>query len=509
MKSYVTTPIYYVNASPHIGHYYTTLLADVLKRHQMQRGMQVTFITGTDEHGEKIEQMAKSQNVPVQEFVDKVSGEFQSAWKQLDLDCDIFFRTTDKEHGKRVQHALQTLKDRGEIVFREYEGNYCVGCERFLTDSELNSDGVCPDHLKKPEARKESNYFFLMSKYQQQLIDHIEKNPDFIRPEHYKTETLSFLKQPLTDLCISRPKSRLTWGIELPFDSNFVTYVWFDALLFYVNALGWPDKFDKDLWIESTQFLGKDILKTHAIYWPTMLMALKIPLSKHLQVGGYWLMSGSKMSKTLGNVVRPLEVETKFGKETLRFFLLKEMSYGNDSSFSLEGFVASVNAHLANGIGNLVSRVLTLCQKNFKGSFSEKSLTEADKKLLALRKETLEIWNTSFDDLKYHIALKSWTDLVSSVDLYVNDMKPWALAKDPSQSERLQTVLGVCLLMLEALAALMAPVLPHASGEVLKVLGFAGERYPSLKHITDDHFDFHLKGEVPKLFLRVQLEEEK
>lgn len=501
--SYITTPLYYVNARPHLGHYYTTLLADVIKRHQMQRGIQTTLLTGTDEHGEKMEQMAKQNHKAPKEFVDEIAEDYKKTWDALELEYDIFFRTTQKDHSENVQRSLQKLKDKGDIVFREYEGHYCVGCERFLTESELTDKGLCPDHLTKPEARKEANYFFLMSRYKDALIQHIEKHPDFIQPEQYRSETLSFLKQELGDLCISRPKSRLTWGIELPFDTNFVTYVWFDALLNYVHGIGYPDSFDKKLWNQCTHLIGKDILKTHAIYWTTMLLALEIPPYKTLQVGGYLLIGGSKMSKTVGNVVLPLEMETQYGRETLRFFLLKDMSYGFDSSFTLEGFTASVNAHLANGIGNLVSRVLTLCLKNFKGTFSESKLTEQDHKVLDLRKHTLDAWNQSFKDLKYQNALKSWCELVSQVDLYVNDNKPWALAKDPSQADRLETVLGVCLQMIKALAVLVYPVLPHASKETLTALGISSSKYPDIKLITENAKEFHLKGEVPKLFMRI------
>jgi len=497
---YITTPLYYVNARPHLGHSYTTIVADVLKKHLMQRGHPVTFLTGTDEHGEKIEQMARTSGRDVKEFVDEVAQDFESTWQQMGIDFDIFYRTTQPEHIRKVQGALQTLKDRDLIVFREYEGNYCVGCERFLTDSELTAAGTCADHLKKPEHRKEANYFFLMSRYQKRLIEHIEKNPAFVQPE-----ILSFLKQPLGDLCISRPKSRLTWGIELPFDSNYVTYVWFDALLNYLNATGWPDKFNLELWKSCTHFIGKDILKAHAVYWTTMLMALDVPLYRQLQVGGYWLMSGNKMSKSLGNVVRPLEIEQQFGRDTLRFFLMREMSYGLDASFTLELFVNSVNAHLANGIGNLVSRVLTLCQKNFKGSFNPASLTDADRKLLGARQTALTAWDQNFDNLKYHQALKVWGELVTQVDLYVNEMKPWALAKDPTQSERLQTVLGVCLQVIQTLGVLVYPVLPNAAREIMKALGHSKGPEAGIALALEDRFEFKLAPEVPKLFMRVQL----
>lgn len=503
--SYVTTPLYYVNARPHLGHFYTTMLADVITRHRRQRGEEVVYLTGTDEHGEKIEQMARSQGRPVKEFVDEIAAEFEATWRKLDLSFDIFYRTTAPGHAKKVQYALQTLKDKGEIVFREYEGKYCVGCERFLTDTELTAEGLCPDHLKLPEPRREANYFFLMSRYQKPLVEHLQANLDAIQPEHYRSEVLSFLKQPLGDLCISRPKERLTWGIELPFDSKYVTYVWFDALLNYLNATGWPDKFLPNLWAEATHLTAKDIVKAHGVYWPTMLMALGLEPFKHLQVSGYWLMGGTKMSKSLGNVVRPLEMEAKYGRDTLRFYLLREMSYGLDATFTLEGFIQSVNAHLANGIGNLVSRVLTLCQKNFRGSFAEASLTDRDRQALVARKSALEAWDAGFRDLKYQNALKAWGELVTATDLYVNEMKPWALAKDPAQSDRLQTVLGVCLRLIQAAGVIVYPVLPHASRSICEALGLGRGPETGVALALEDRREFKLGAEVPKLFMRVEL----
>ena len=422
------------------------------------------------------------------------------------LQFDLFYRTTDANHIRQVQYALQTLKDKGEIVFREFEGHYCVGCERFVTETELTADGLCPDHRKKPEPRKEANYFFLMSKYQKALIEHYEKHPESIRPEHYRQEILSFLKQPLGDLCISRPKSRLQWGIELPFDSNFVTYVWFDALLNYLIATGWPGKaWNQALWSQTTHLIAKDILKAHAVYWPTMLMALGVPVFKGIQAHGYWLIDGAKMSKSLGNVLRPLEIEEKFGAETLRFHMIREMSFGLDSTFTLETYVNGINAYLANGIGNLASRVMTLCQKNFKGDLDEGSLTEADRALLARRETTLAAWNQAFDELKYQNALKAWSELVTAVDLYVNEMKPWALAKDPSASARLQTVLGVCLRMLQALAVLVYPVLPKAAVNLLCALGEPESPAKNLQLALQNRTHFQLAPEVPKLFMRVQM----
>jgi methionyl-tRNA synthetase len=510
-RSYITTPLYYVNARPHLGHSYTTILADVLKRHREQRGESTLFLTGTDEHGEKIEQMAKSQSREPREFVDEISGDFKATWEKMGLAFDVFYRTTAPSHVQAVQHALQTLKDREEIVFREYEGLYCVGCERFLTESELNPAGLCPDHLKKPEPRKEANYFFIMSKYQKPLIEYFEKNPDAIRPEHYRQEMLSFLKQPLGDLCISRPKERLTWGIELPFDPRFVTYVWFDALLNYLVATGWPGKeWNAPLWGTVNHLIAKDILKAHAIYWPTMLMALGASPACQLHVSGYWLVDGTKMSKSLGNVIRPLEVEEKYGRDTLRFYLLREMSYGLDSTFTLEGYVNCINAYLANGIGNFVSRVYTIAKKNLGTvEFKESDLTDADRAILAQRARAREAWDAGFAELKYQNAVKAWSELVTACDLYVNEMKPWALAKDPAAAGRLHVVMGVCLRMIEALGALIAPVLPNAAREIAKAVCLPDTAFdrvfaPGQAGFTD-RVKFVLEAETPKLFMRVQL----
>jgi len=510
MKKFITTPLYYVNARPHLGHAYTTIVADIVKRHNNQRGQTTVMLTGTDEHGEKIAKMAALQNKTPKELADKVSEDYKSTWQKMDIDFDIFYRTTDPSHVSAVKNALTLLKEKGQIVFREYEGNYCVGCERFLTDNELTATGTCPDHQVKPEIRKEANYFFLMSQYRDRLLEFFEKNPDSIRPEQYRTEILSFLKQPLTDLCISRPKERLTWGIELPFDSKFVTYVWVDALLNYLAATGWPNVSDSsnELWDSVVHLIGKDIVKTHAIYWTAILMALDVKPFKQLHVNGFLLMGGTKMSKSLGNVIRPLEVEALYGKETLRFYLAREMSYGQDSTFTLESYVACINAYLANGIGNLASRVITLCLKNFSGKFPKESLTSDDKLLQQKRLEAVNAWNISFEELKYQNALKAWSELVTACDLYVNDNKPWALAKDPAQKDRLHVVLGVCLQTLQTLATLIYPVLPHASLRLLTSLGISVSDLntpPQLSLASEERYEFNLQQEVPKLFARVSL----
>ncbi|MFP4039786.1 MAG: methionine--tRNA ligase, partial [Desulfosudaceae bacterium] len=308
-RFYLTTPIYYVNAQPHLGHAYTTIMADVACRFQAMLGREVFFLTGTDEHGDKIMKAALAENISPKEYADKISAQFQALWPQLNINYDYFVRTTDKAHKQVVRDILMTIYEAGDIYFSEYEGLYCYGCERFYGEREL-VDGKCPDHETVPEAIRESNYFFRMSQYQQWLVDYINDNPDFIRPEQYRKEILAFLKEPLEDLCISRPKSRLDWGVTLPFDDRYVTYVWFDALTNYLSALGYPDGDNyRKFWPVAQHIVAKDIIKPHGIYWPIMLKAAGIPLYRHLNVHGFWRVDQSKMSKSLGNVVSPLAMK--------------------------------------------------------------------------------------------------------------------------------------------------------------------------------------------------------
>jgi len=468
---YVTTPIYYVNASPHIGHAYTTIVADVMARFHRMAGCQTYFLTGTDEHGDKVAEAAREAGVAPQEYVDRISGQFRDLWPELSITNDYFVRTTDPDHIEVVRSILQKVYDAGDIYFGEYEGYYCVGCERFYRESEL-VDGMCPDHLTVPETRKESNYFFRMSKYQDWLIGHIRDNPDFIRPERYKNEALAFLKEPLEDLCISRPKTRLTWGITLPFDEQYVTYVWFDALINYLTGVGYPDgERYRTFWPASQHLIAKDILKPHGIYWPTMLKGAGIEPYQHLNVHGYWNIDQSKMSKSHGTVVRPLDLKDTYGLDAFRYFLMRDMVFGLDSNFSEEAFVQRINADLANDLGNLVSRSLSMAVKYCEGTVPAFADHPDDAPLIEGAAGLFSEVERSFQSLQFHKALISIWDFVNLTNRYIVEREPWGLAKDPTARGRLDTVIYNILEALRVIAVLITPFMPDSAGDILGRLG--------------------------------------
>jgi methionyl-tRNA synthetase len=468
---YITTPIYYVNASPHIGHAYTTIVADVLARYHRMAGVNTFFVTGTDEHGDKIAEAAQKAGVTPQEYADKISAQFRDLCPKLSITNDYFIRTTDSNHIETVRFILQKVYDSGDIYFGSYEGHYCIGCERFYMEKEL-IEGKCPDHQTKPEYRKESNYFFRMSKYQDWLINHIKENPDFIRPERYKNEALAFLRDPLEDLCISRPKTRLQWGITLPFDENYVTYVWFDALINYVTALDYPDgeKF-KTFWPAAEHLIAKDILKPHGIYWPTMLKAAGIEPYRHLNVHGYWNLDQSKISKSLGNIVRPLDLKDKYGLDAFRYFLLRDMVFGLDSNFSEEAFVQRLNSDLANDLGNLVSRTITMAVKYCDGKVPEINPQKKDSALHeAARKAVTEV-ESSFNDMSLHKALITIWDFINVTNKYIVENEPWTLGKDPANKEKLTAIMYSLLAALRTIAILLTPFMPQTAEKILRQIG--------------------------------------
>ena len=475
---YITTPIYYVNAKPHLGHAYTTIAADVAKRFHTMKGVETYFLTGTDEHGDKIAEAAEKENSTPQEYADKISTLFKNLWPELNISNDFFIRTTDENHKAIVQKVLQLIYDKGDIYYSEYEGLYCVGCERFYLEREL-VDGKCPDHQKEPERIKESNYFFRMSNYQEWLIDYINSNPDFIRPKQYKTEVLSFLKEPLEDLCISRPKSRLTWGIDLPFDDNYVTYVWFDALLNYASALNYPDGENyQKFWPHVQHIIAKDILKTHAIYWPTMLKAAEMPLFKSLNVHGFWNMGDSKMSKSLGNVANPLQLKEKYGVDAYRFFLMRDMVFGLDSNFSEESIIQRINSDLANDLGNLFSRVLALSFKHFDGIVPLNDLkTESDHNLSLENDAQIAIktYCSEMEIFAFHKGLAAIWAFISKMNKYIDENAPWQLAKEEGSELKLQSVMYNPLEGLRVVSGLIYPVMPETSLIMQKHLGVVSD----------------------------------
>lgn len=472
---YITTPIYYVNAKPHLGHVYTTVIADVMARYHKLLGDQVFFLTGTDEHGDKICETAKQLNTTARELADENSARFRDLWPEIKVENSRFIRTTEPDHVRTVQSILQKVYDNGDIYFGEYGGHYCVGCERFFTETEM-VDGKCPIHDKELVYRQEQNYFFKMEKYRSWLIDYIHKNPEFIRPERYKNEVLGMLREPLDDLCISRPKTRLSWGIDLPFDTNYVCYVWFDALINYLTGIGYPDQEQfKDFWGAAQHIVGKDILKPHAVYWPTMLKSMGVEPYRHLNVHGFWNVDAAKMSKSLGNVVDPLDLKGKYGVDAFRYFLVREMVFGLDSNFSEEALIERYNADLANDLGNLVSRSTRMVAKYFDGVLPDGQgpLQDDDKGMRELAVKVTAEYKAKMEKFELHSAMAAVWSLISYMNKYIDKTAPWTLAK--TDTARLEVVIYHLMEGIRYVAELIYPVMPDTSIKILSILGMDGE----------------------------------
>jgi len=476
-RLYVTTPLFYVNAEPHLGHTYVTLVADVLGRYWRARGRSVFTLTGTDEHGDKIAQAAARAGVDPQVHVDHVSGLFRQTWDEAGLRYDHFIRTTDAHHVAFVRRVLAEIHAKGDIYFDRYAGLYCFGCERFYQPRELEN-GLCPDHRVAPTEIAEENYFFRMSAYQDRLLALLEERPDLIVPEGYRNEVLGMLREPIGDLCISRPKARLTWGIELPFDDRYVTYVWFDALLNYVSAL--EHRGLMTFWTEAHHLIGKDILKPHAIFWPTMLMAAGLPVYRRLCVHGYWKMQQDKMSKSLGNVVRPLEMKARYGMDAFRYYLLREMAFGHDADWNEQALVTRLNADLANGLGNLASRVLAMQQRYFEGVLQPLAPTEADQALRRAFADAASALDAHVEGLAFHRALEAVWRALDHANKYVVEQAPFTLAKDPASRPRVGAILHELCEALRTSAQLLEPFLPETARKLSAYLGFPENRLGEL-----------------------------
>jgi methionyl-tRNA synthetase len=481
---YVTTPIYYVNDKPHIGHAYTTMLADMLARSHRLLGDDTWFLTGTDEHGQKVQEAAEKRGLPAQQHVDEMVVRFQELWERLEITHDDFIRTTEPRHTKIVQEILQDLCDRGEIYQAEYDGLYDVRSETFITEKDLpdgSSVDNLPDHVK---TIKETNYFFKMSKYQDWLIQYIEENPEFIQPDFRRNETLGFLRKELSDLCISRPKSRLSWGIELPFDSEYVTYVWFDALVNYISAVGYrkDDEQFARRWPAQIQLIGKDILTTHTVYWPTMLKAMGVEMPKTIFAHGWWLSGRDKMSKSTGNVVNPLDYADRFGVDALRYFLMSEMSLGQDASFTEEVFVKRYNSDLANDLGNLTSRVLKMVHTHCEAKVpqaSAEALNEASAQGLwnQVQSSVTEM-SEQIQKMRPDLGVAAVLTAVREANKYIGVRAPWKQAKDEDK-QPLYDTLYVALETLRVCSALLYPVMPDKMMELRKQIG-AGDEEPKI-----------------------------
>lgn len=482
-KFYITTPIFYVNSKPHIGHSYTSIAVDTVSRFYRIKGYDVFFMTGTDEHGEKIEKATLAKGFKEGEekkFVDEIVSIFKDMWKKINIKYDHFIRTTDRHHIECVQAVLDKLYKEGKIYKKVYKGWFCTPCETFWSEVQISDTGICPDCKRHLEKLDEENYFLKMSEYQDWLINHIKSNPDFVKPDFRKNEVMGFLKEPLLDLCISRSKSRMSWGIEIPFDKNFVTYVWFDALINYISGVGYPNdmKRFKKYWPADFHVIGKDILRHHAVYWPIMLHAIGVEPPKTIFAHGWWIVKGEKMSKSKGNVIDPITMIEDYGIDTYRYFLLREVPFGLDGTFSEEALVARYNSDLANDLGNLLNRTLTMVEKYYDGKVPVVSglgvrgsgfVKDLQTKTAALPAEL----DKTMPQLDFGGALAKIWEVIGTANKAIEEAKPWALAKEGKKEELAELIYNL-LEALRVVALSLCPFMPDTSVKIWKQLGISG-----------------------------------
>ena len=469
---YITTAIDYVNGSPHLGHAYEKVLTDVIARFRRQMGDRVHFLTGVDEHGQKVQASAKKRGIAPQQFVNEVSAEFRALLPKLNISNDDFIRTTEPRHQVVVRAILQQLFDKGEIYQAEYRGFYSTRQEQFLQDKDRHPDGTWPELFGEVTEITEKNYFFRLKQYQSWLVQYLTDNPGFIFPAYRQKQVVEFLKEPLNDLCISRPRERLAWGIPLPFDEGYVTYVWFDALLNYYSAV--VDR--PEIWREAHHVIGKDILvPPHAVYWPIMLHAAGLPLPKGLIVHGWWMQRGAKMSKSTGNALNPLDLVTEFGADAFRYFLIREMNVGQDSDFTLEQFMVRYNSELANNLGNLVNRTLNMTTRFAGGVLPAAGVAgDLEKNLQTLWAKTRDAFIPLCEGWQFHTALEQAMTFLTETNAYIEKRAPWKLGKsaEPGDQALLRTSLATMAEALRLAVTLIQPVIPGTTEKIHGVLGY-------------------------------------
>ena len=509
---YITTPIYYPSADLHIGHAYCTTIADTIARYKRANGFDVQFITGSDEHGQKIQRKAEANGVKPIEYTDKIVADFKKLWEMLGVSYTKFVRTSSKEHEKTVQTLLQKVYDQGDIYKKDYEGLYCVPCESFWTERQVEeAGGVCPDCGRPVEKMKESSYFFRISKYADRILDYIETHPDFIQPVSRRNEMINFIKQGLEDLCISR--SSFDWGIPVPFDTKHVVYVWFDALLAYFTGIGFGQDMDKfnRFWPADLHLVGKEIVRFHTIIWPAMLMAMGFDLPKEVYGHGWLVVDGDKMSKSKGNVVDPVQPIQEFGADAVRYFLLREINLGSDGNYSRKALIKRFNSDLANDLGNLQYRTVSMIDK-YHGGIVHKTVVEGnevDEKFRSLAAETLKNYREAMDRYALNDGIKAVWAYIGAANKYIDETTPWILAKDPAQAKRLEAVMYNLADAVRNIAILISSMMPFSAPKIFEQLGLPVPEQFDLNEVAWGNFPDGTKVQKGQpIFPRIEEEEE-